>query len=214
MMSRRGPAAVIAVAVALSGVLVTAGVVFGQGADGSGQGDDGPGKHRAVGDPPDSNPVAAPAVAARANTRGGGELGVATYRNQAGQLCAALGLVDSGELRDHRGRAVPFDQAGNCTMRPNPVAVQVIQQADDPTTASDERSLIVWGLTTDAVERVEVAVGGLRESVPSGRDGAFIASLPPQQGQITLTLRRSGGPQEQLTLPAPPDIAELNKLLK
>jgi len=69
------------------------------------------------------------------------------------------------------------------------------------------------GLAADDIDGIDVAVGSRRQSVMPGRDGAFIAHLPPQQGQVELTLRSSAGIQEQLTLPAPPDIAELNELL-
>lgn len=206
-MSRRHPAAAIAVVVAIASVLVATGAVFGQG-DGRSE------ENRAVGDEPETSPVTAPVVAARTQVRGGGDLAVATYRNQAGQLCAAFGLVEDGELRDRRGRAVPVDQVANCTMRPNPVAVQVIQQGDDQATAGDERAVVVWGVATNGVDRIQVAVGDERESVAPGRDGAFIASVPPGQDQVVLTLHRSDREQEQLTLPPPPDLAELNKILK
>ena len=206
-MSRRGPVAAIAVAATVAGVLIATGAVFGQGADG------GSGETGAVG-PPDSTPVGRPTVAARAPAHAGRQLAVATYRNKDGRVCAALGLENNGELRDRRGRALPLDQGGDCTMRPQPVAVQVIQQANDPTTPGDERSIIVWGLAAKDVSGVDAAVGDQHQTATPGRDGAFVASLAPRQGQVKLTLSRTSQAPEQIILPAPPDITELNRRLK
>lgn len=199
--------AVVTAAAALTGALAASGIVLGQG-------DSGAGERLVAGEIPDASPRAAPRVAARAPAAGGGDIAVATYRNNTGRLCAAFGQAQDDELRDRRGRQVPFDQAGNCTLHADPVAVQVVQRADDPVTAVDERSVVIWGLAADTIDAIQVTLGDGRASMAPGRDGAFIASLPPRQDNVVLTLSSSDGAHEQLTLPPPPDLAELNRRLR
>jgi len=163
--------------------------------------------------PRDSAPASTPAVAARTSAADGAALGVATYRNAEGHLCAAFGHADArGRLVDRRGTEIPFKEAGNCTMRPDPAAVNVTSQFDDPTTPGNERSLIVWGLAADDVDEIYFNDRGL-VSRP-GRDGAFIVRLPADHGKVVLTLRRSDGTEQKLSLPSPPDLDDLNRRLK
>ena len=167
------------------------------------------------GGPPDSTPASTPAVAAQTEAAGGGELGVATYRNADGRRCAAFGHVGAdGRLVDRTGAEVPFHDGGDCTMRRAPVAVHVGSQSNDPTTPGNDRSLIVWGLAADDVEEIEIAVGDERRVTRPGRDGAFIVSTPPTHGEVVLTLRRSAGNQHKLTLTPAPNLDELNRRLK
>ncbi|MCA1678541.1 MAG: hypothetical protein LC777_06140 [Actinobacteria bacterium] len=100
-------------------------------------------------------------------------------------------------------------------MRAQPVAVHVTAQFDDPATARNEAALIVWGLADDSVDEIEMIVGGDERRVsPPGRDGAFIAAMPPTLGNVTLILRRSDGDRQTLSLPPAPDLAELNRKLR
>ncbi|MGH2840942.1 MAG: hypothetical protein ACRDKY_08985 [Solirubrobacteraceae bacterium] len=164
--------------------------------------------------PPDSAPASKPSIVARTSTIGGGQLGVATYRNASGRLCAAFGRAKEEALVDRRGKAVAIGDTGDCTMRPDPVAVHVIAQADDPTYTDDVRSLVIWGLAASSVETIEIAVGPDRRALTPGRDGAFVLSLPPNQGNVEFTLRESNGRSETLAVPPAPDIDEINAQLK
>lgn len=167
------------------------------------------------GGPPESTPASTPAVAAQTAAAGGADLGVATYRNADGRLCAAFGHVGAnGQLVDRTGAETPFRDGGDCTMRRDPVAVRVASQFDDPSTPGDDRSLIVWGLAADNVEKIEIIVGEHHRVTAPGRDGAFIVSTPRTQVEVVLTLRRSDGNEHKLTLPAAPNLDELNSRLK
>ena len=164
--------------------------------------------------PPDSSPASKPAVAAQTTAVAGGEIGVATYRNSDGRLCAAYGHVSADRrLVDRRGAGIPFSEGGDCTMRRNRIAVHVSSHIDDPTTRRDDRSVTVWGLAADDVERIEIIIDDQRRATTPGRDGAFIVSLPPTQGAVVLKLRRPDGDDETLTLPPAPDLDELNRQL-
>lgn len=167
------------------------------------------------GAPPDSTPASAPNVDADTRAAGGGELGVATYRNAEGLLCAALGdAAANGRLIDRRGRDLLMGEVGDCTMRPEPVAVKVHSQADDPATPGNERSLVVWGLAADSVEEIEIVVADETRVAIPGPDGAFVATLPPAPGRVALTIRQSDGSEEMLALPPAPDLDELNRQLR
>lgn len=198
----------IAAVVALTGVLGASVVAVSQGESQDPVATAGPAA------PPDSAPASGPAVVARTSAAGGGELGVATYRNSAGNLCAAFGRMGAAGLVDRRGRGAPFKEVGDCTMRPVPVAVQVTSQADDPTTKGDDRSVIIWGLAANDVNGIDISVGNQRQTSRPGRDGAFVASMPPTPGNVLLTLHRSDGSEQKLTLPPAPDIDGLNAQLK
>ena len=167
------------------------------------------------GGPPDSTPATTPAVVARTGAAGRGELGVATYRNADGRLCAAFGHISAeGRLVDRTGAEIPLREGGDCTMRRDPVAVHVVSRFDDPTTTRDDRSLIVWGLAADDVEQIELVIGDQRRVTTPGQHGAFITSMTPTQGNVVLTLRHSDGNKQRLTLPPAPNLHELNKKLK
>lgn len=109
---------------------------------------------------------------------------------------------------------IPFAAVGDCTMRPDPVAVQVASQADDPTTTGNDRSLIVWGLAAHSVDTIEILAGDEHRILKPGRDRAFVASMPPTQGNVEFTLRQSDGKIEKLTLPPAPDLEEINAQMK
>lgn len=159
---------------------------------------------------PDSAPASTPSVEARTNARGGGQVGVATYRNSVGQLCAAFGRSDEGQLVDLRGRAVPLERTGSCDLSIEPLTVQLINQADDPSTPGDEESLFLWGVAPRGARAVEYSVGSERGTRTPTRDGAFVAALPPQSASTaSFKVRRGDGKETTLTLAMPPALEAL-----
>jgi hypothetical protein len=185
---------------AIAGLVVASGVVLGGTAIVIG--DEAPLPR--PGEPaPDATPARAPAVAAVTEVAGQ-SLGVATYRNRDGRVCAASGFVDGDRLVGHGGRPLPYGDAGNCSLRPDPVAVQVVSFR-----AGAVPVTVVWGLASDDAERVRVHIGASTDEIEPGRDGAFVAAAEAAGDPVRIDVERPDRAEVTVDLPAPPDLDEI-----
>lgn len=155
-----------------------------------------------------SQPASTPKIVARTGAPDDPKgLAVASYRNAAGEVCLAVGRERGGALFSADGqRRVPLAEVGNCSFRPTPIAVQVTQYGDDPSTAKDESGMLMWGRAGTGVAKVRVAFGASSVvSAPIGPDGAFIARAPVRRAAPVVEVTESDGAIQRIELPAPTD---------
>jgi len=191
---------VMLVLVALGGGLAAASVVAGQG-------DPPPSPPSADAAPPDPRPAGPTGLAARTRGPHGQELGVATYRGRGGRVCLVAGrLQPDGQLRETKVPEFARGELGNCTFRPNPVAVVATHYTDDPSTSANEAMLTVVGMADGKVKDVELAIDGRAvDQTTPGRDGAFLFAAAPGGQGLQLKVQADGGGERTMELPMPLD---------
>lgn len=149
-------------------------------------------------------------MGARAVSADGDVVAVATYRNAAGRKCVALGSVnESGRFVGSDGREPRAEDIGNCTMRPEPVAFQVVSVTGD---ARSESQLLIYGLADSEVSSVTFRQGRRGAMAAVDENGGFVLSMPgtPESGtELEMIVVGETGASAKLTLPAPPDPAAI-----
>jgi hypothetical protein len=164
---------------------------------------------------PDATPAGTPSLAASTHAPDGERLGIVTYRNNDGAVCIAAGRLNpDGRLGNGHDRHLPLADAGDCTTRPDPVAVTVTNVGDDPTTPRDEAGVVISGRADGDVATIDVALGDDRRNVMPGDNGAFILALGAPgdpTNNVRINAHMHDGSSQEIVLPAPPSLDAITK---